>query len=170
MPSPLVVIWKAPSLRLACTRRASSRPLVGVTRRERVQRLHPWHCAPATGAARATSASLASGAAPRPTVALAPRGWLLGGVRVWQITSGGGRPRTGRPPPERANVAYAPGGCPRRGDVTILLRKLARSVPASDGRRAMQPAAVRKPRLASAAASASAWSPQSARRPSEQYR
>src|SRR5215831_13236141 len=49
MPSPLVVIWKAPSLRLACTRRASSRPLVGVTRRERVRRPHPWHCAPATG-------------------------------------------------------------------------------------------------------------------------
>jgi len=29
MPSPLVVIWKAPSLRFACTRKASSRPLVG---------------------------------------------------------------------------------------------------------------------------------------------
>src|SRR5215468_3139861 len=53
MLSPLVVIWKAPSLRLACSRRASSRPLVGAIRRERVRRPHPWHCAPAPTPARA---------------------------------------------------------------------------------------------------------------------
>src|SRR5215472_15927841 len=103
-------------------------------------------------------------------VALAPRGSETGrGLSVGAYVSAR-KATAGLTPPERANVAYAPGGCPRRGDVTILLRKLARSVPAADGRRAMQPAAVRKPRLASAAASASAWSPQSARRPSEQYR
>src|SRR5215510_4814512 len=78
MLSPLVVIWKAlPSDSLVLVGFPADRRSALLDEKG-VRQLHPWHCAPATGAARATSAWLASGAGPRPTVALAPRGWFLG--------------------------------------------------------------------------------------------